>query len=76
MAEKLPKMAQKLAQAEKNSTDITATSVAFCIPDHPQDKIDVKFIWPAGRGNVLLREQERDGDHPGKHSSLQWVAFW
>ena len=29
--QKLPKMAQKLAQAEKNSTDISAASATFCI---------------------------------------------
>ena len=33
MAQKLPQMAQKLAQlaVEKNSTDISAASAAFCI---------------------------------------------
>ena len=31
MAQKWPKMAQKLAPAEKNSTDLSATSAAFCI---------------------------------------------
>ena len=31
MAQKLPKMAQKLAPAEKNSTDISARSATFCI---------------------------------------------
>ena len=34
MAQKLPQMAQKLAPAEKNSTDISAASAAFCISDH------------------------------------------
>ena len=31
MAQKWPKMAQKLAPAEKNSTDISAASATFCI---------------------------------------------
>ena len=31
MAQKLPKMAQKLAPAEKNSTDISAASATFSI---------------------------------------------
>ena len=33
MGQKWPKMAQKLAPADKNSTDISVASAAFCISE-------------------------------------------
>ena len=40
-----PKWPQKLAPAEKNSTDISAGTATFCISEEEQDKVDDTMKW-------------------------------
>ena len=51
MAQKLPKMAQKLAPAEKDSTEISAASATFCVSEpHSNVSVWCTFQWVAAPG--------------------------
>ena len=59
MAQKLPKLAQKLAPAKKNSTDISAASATFCISD-----LEADFSLPRPLGH--LSNDQHSADQPGQ----------